>query len=381
MIIDCDTHIMPEDAFDYMAAPFSSLRPVLKFDDSGQYVAIDFPGKPPDVPGTTPRPGVGSGGNKYKGISDLETRLADNQAMGVDVQVLLPQFSGWWSYLVEPGLAAAMARSFNTALARIAQQHPGKFIAVALVPLQDVEASIEELEWAREHGFGGVVLDWVHPVREHPYGTTLGEHRELWPFFERAEALGIPILLHAVQHGHRLSNLPRFGSIGLDLFGSVYTEAQMNLASLITSGLLDDFPGLQVVHTEMNTEFIPYLVRRLDAVFRGAPTDFFDDVNPRETQALRLNVGRGARNQRLPSEYFQRNFFFTIETEEPELPEAVAFLGAEHFLFATDYPHDDPGGLLKFRDRELFDLNKRISEPDKELIRSGNARRLFKLVP
>ena len=381
MIIDCDTHIMPRDAFDYVDEALTHLRPILKFDESGQYAGIDFPGKPPDVAGTTPRGGVGSGGNKYKGISDLETRLADNDAMGVDVQVLLPQFSAWWHYLIEPKLAVALCRSFNRSLERIGREYQGRFIGVATVPLQDVEASIEETEWAKEHGMGAVVVDWVFPVQDHPYGTTLGEHHELWPFFQRAEELDMPILTHAVQHGHRISNLPRFRPIGLDYFGSVYVEAQMNLVSLITSGLLDDFPRLQIVHTEMNTEFIPYLVRRMDAIFKGAPTDFFDDVSPQETRAQKalITPGAGAKNQRLPSEYFKSNFFFTIEPEEPELAEAVDFLGAERFLFATDYPHDDPGGRMKFRDRDIFAVNKQISEEDKELIRSGNAVRLFKL--
>ncbi len=77
------------------------------------------------------------------------------------------------------------------------------------------------------------------------------------------------------------------------------------------------------------------------------------------------------------SYYFKNNFYFTIETEEPELPEAIEFLGAERFLFATDYPHDDPGGRMKFRDVELLDNNREISAPDKDLLRYKNAERLL----
>ena len=85
------------------------------------------------------------------------------------------------------------------------------------------------------------------------------------------------------------------------------------------------------------------------------------------------------KNKLPPSHYFKNNFYFTIETEEPQLPEAVEFLGAERFLFATDYPHDDPGGSMKFKDAELLRANTGISEQDKELIRHENARRLFSL--
>ena len=62
-----------------------------------------------------------------------------------------------------------------------------------------------------------------------------------------------------------------------------------------------------------------------------------------------------------------------IETEEPELAEAVQYLGAEHFLFATDYPHDDPGGRMKYKDVELLRDNPRITEDAKEIIRYKSA--------
>lgn len=80
-----------------------------------------------------------------------------------------------------------------------------------------------------------------------------------------------------------------------------------------------------------------------------------------------------------PSDYLRRNVSFTIETEEPGLVGAIEFLGAEHFLFATDYPHDDPGGLKKWEDTNLLGANERISEAQKEAICRGNAQRLFKL--
>ena len=60
-------------------------------------------------------------------------------------------------------------------------------------------------------------------------------------------------------------------------------------------------------------------------------------------------------------------------------PELSALLGAERFLFATDYPHDDPGGRMKFEDVELLRKHPDISEEDKELIRWKNAVRLFHL--
>jgi predicted TIM-barrel fold metal-dependent hydrolase len=50
-------------------------------------------------------------------------------------------------------------------------------------------------------------------------------------------------------------------------------------------------------------------------------------------------------------------------------------LGA-NIPFATDYPHDDPGGRMKFQDVELLRTNEKISEDAKESIRRRNAERL-----
>jgi predicted TIM-barrel fold metal-dependent hydrolase len=385
MIIDCDTHFMPRDAFDYVDEPLRPFMPRLEFDEKGLLEDIEFPGEPPRVPGATPLPAPGSGAH-YPGNTDMEVRLKEYEKMGIERQFILPQFTGWWSYLIEPDLAHAIAHSWNLSTLRLMRDYPGTIYGTALVALQDVPGAIREMEWAKENGLPAVVLDHTYPVKEHPYGTTLGSHRELWPFFQRAEELDMPIFLHAVQHGHRIVNIMMFQHDGLDIFAP--REAQMNLASLITSGLLDDFPKLKIIHAEMGTKAIKSLAQRLDTVFKNVTLSYEDDegatagskrrLSPKAPQLVPPEVAN-EKNKLLPSHYFKNNFYWTIETEEPELADAVEFLGADRFLFATDYPHDDPGGRMKFKDVELLAANSRISESDKEEIRCESARRLFRL--
>ena len=385
MIIDCDTHIMPNDAFDDMPEEFRDKAPIPRYSDDGLLADIDFPGGPPEVPGVTPLGPPGSGAS-MKGLVDLQVRLDEMPVLGVDRQFVLPQFSGWWTYMIEPALASAIARSYNLSNLRMMERHDC-LIGVPIVPLQDVPAAIREMEWAQKEGFRAVVLDKVYPVQDHPYGDSLGSHKELWPFFARAEEMEMPIFLHNIQHGHRISNLPNFQKDGLYLFAP--QEGQVSLVSLVTSGLLDDFPGLQFIFTEAGTGFIKPLVERLDAAFNGPPVDYDGDADADVIRGVKAKLRRhrafyGAevfleKNKKPASHYFRNNFYFTIETEEAALPEAIEFLGPERFLFATDYPHDDPGGSMKFRDVQLLSINKNISEETKELIRHGNAERLFKL--
>jgi len=391
VIIDCDTHLMPRDAFDGVDGRLEPIKPKLKFDNQELYVDVDFPGYPAEVPGTSPLLAPGSGA-MFKSLWDPASRMADyDDRLGIEQHVVLPQFSGWWSYLIEPELACRMARSHNQALLRLMNEYPGRILGVALVPLQDVAASIREMEWAMENGFCSVVVDKVYPVKEHAYSEPLGSHRQLWPFFKRAQELSMPIYLHNVQHGHRLSNLPQFQSDGLYIFAP--PEGQMSLVSLFTSGLLDEFPKLQFIFTEAGTSFIKPLVTWLDRILEAPPIDYDDQEYPLSNRGTLTKVGERLRrarainpahvflekNKKPASFYFKHNFYFTIETEEPELPEAIEFLGAERFLFATDYPHDDPGGRMKFEDVRLLRENAMISEEAKELIRWKNAQRLFRL--
>ncbi len=381
---------MPRDAFDGVDGRLAASKPKLQFNDQGLYVDVDFPGYPAEVAGTSPLLAPGSGA-MFKSLWEPAARMADyDNRLGIDRHVVLPQFSGWWSYLIEAELACRMARSHNQALLRVMKTFPGRILGAALLPLQDVPGAIDEMEWAMDNGFCSVVLDKVFPVKEHAYSEPLGSRRDLWPFFKRAEELSVPIYLHNVQHGHRMSNLPAFQRDGLYIFAP--QEGQMSLVSLITSGLLDEFPKLQFIFTEAGPSFIKPLVQRLDKLLESPPVDYDDQEAPLSNRELtyvgeRLRRARALnpaqifleKNKKPASYYFKNNFYFTIETEEPELAEAIEFLGAERFLFATDYPHDDPGGRMKFEDVRLLRENSMISEAAKEMIRWQNAQRLFQL--
>ena len=383
MIIDCDTHYLPPDAYDYLGPEWEAKRPRFVWDDKGLLTGVDFPGAPPPVAGATPLEPPGTGA-RYRGMYDMEERLRDYGKLGIDRQFLFPQLTATvFSYLVEPRLAGAMAHSWNLSILAQMKRHPRELIGGAMVALQDVPGAIREMEWARENGFRAVILDKVFPVREHCYSDPYGTHRELWPFFQRAEALGMPLFLHNIQHGHRITNLLNYQFNGLDVLAP--QEGQMSLVSLITSGLLDDFPALSFVFTESGVSFLKPLAERLDAAHGDALVDYESEDAAARFNYRKLAGGRRivseadykAKNRQPPSHYFRNNLFFTIETEEAELGEAVGLFGATQFLFATDYPHDDPGGRMKFRDVELLDKRADISARDKELIRCGNALRLL----
>jgi len=383
MIIDMDTHILPRDIYDYVEGPFADRKPQYEFDKEGILVKWSFPGNY-HVKGTTPLPPPGAGG-KHPGLSNIEYRLEEYQKLGIEKQLLLSQFSAiYFNYTLEPELAIQMAHSHNIAIMNLLKKYPNELIGAALVALQDVRSAIAEMEWAKQNGFHSIAIDKVFPVREHQFSETLGSHRELWPFFKHAQELGMPLIMHNVQHGHRISNMMIFQSDGLDTLCPA--EGQMSLASLCTSGLFDDFPDLKMVFTEAGSAFIKPLLERLDSAFVKPPLNYEDEdatarFHRRVPVSERLSAGKRltslqeyeVKNKHPVSYYFKKNLYFTIETEEPELPDSIELLGASQFLFATDYPHDDPGGRMKYKDVQLLHDNPRITEGDKEIIRSTSA--------
>ncbi|MBM3572832.1 MAG: hypothetical protein FJX52_10840, partial [Alphaproteobacteria bacterium] len=367
MIFDCDSHIMPKDVFDYLDSRFAAKAPRMVFDANGLFVDIDFPSNAAHrVPGATPLPvGHVTHGLGYRGNTDMAARLADYDTIGAAAHFALPQLTGWWNYVIDPEFGSALAHSWNLALLKQMRAYPNQVLGVALVALHDVPGAVKEMEWAMAEGFKAIMLDFVYPVAEHPYGTTLAAHAELWPFFRRAEELNVPIFLHAVQHGHRLVNFSRFREYGLDLLAP--GDAQLNLITLITSGLLDDFPKLQFIHAEIGTACIIPLLKQMDSRHERIPIRFDEEgftavsrrkeILPfREMRMVPPTVMR-ERNQKKPSHYFKNNFYWTIETEESELADAIDLVGADRFLFAADYPHNDPGGRMKFKDVELLRAN------------------------
>src|SRR6185436_13349351 len=120
----------------------------------------DFPGNHV-VAGTTPLPPPGAGSNHH-GVSDIEYRLEEFNRLGIERQLLLPQYSAiFFSYVIDPALAFQMAHSYNLSILSLLRKYPQELIGSALVALQDVPTAIAEMEWAKANGFPTVAIDKV----------------------------------------------------------------------------------------------------------------------------------------------------------------------------------------------------------------------------
>src|SRR4051794_37727580 len=133
-------------------------------------------------------------------LTSVEQRLADMDAMGIDIQALAPApFQTF--YWTEPELGLATARVVNETIAQIVEGHPDRFVGLGTVPLQAPDYAVTELERiVKELGLRGV------EINPNVAGEELSDEK-FRSFWAKAEALGIVVFMHPIgfTEGRRLT--------------------------------------------------------------------------------------------------------------------------------------------------------------------------------
>lgn len=235
----------------------------------------------------------------------------------------------------------AVARVANDYIAGIVREHPARFFGLCVLPLQDMKASLAELDRCVDRlGMKGVLL-YTNLAGRFP---DLPEYR---PLFARCAERGLPILLHPA--------LPVTASIVKDYemisgLGNMFDNT-IALARLIMSGVFDRHPDLKLVCPHLGGT-LPYIVGRLD----------------HQMTVLR----RGPRNlKRTPSEYLRQVYFDIVSPLALAMKFGHEFAGPDRLLFASDHPWVDPRLIV-----EQFDSLK-LPVQDQRKVYYENARRIF----
>ena len=345
--IDADSHIVPRDWMKHMEESYTKKLPTYCFDKRGVLSQESNLENDPNPTSINSLPLVSH--NSHSGRYDIEKRKEDLPMLGIDLQILNPEEHAMrFSYLVESEMAQQMAYSYNRTVAEIVKHNKDKFAATLLLPLQDMEWSLGEINWGIDNGFNSIYIDTCWPVVEDPASYPMADIPGICRLFEYCQHKEILVVAHAQSHHRFIKSRADSKKYRLkDLYPS---QHKVSLISLVTSGLLDQYPRLRILICEGGMEFIK---ESLEYLIKIGITD--------------------------PMRYFRENFYFTIETENTALLiECIDLFGADRFLFATDYPHDDPGGAGRFEDRSHMD-QLGLDPSDLQLILSGNTRRLFKL--
>jgi aminocarboxymuconate-semialdehyde decarboxylase len=277
-------------------------------------------------------------------LRDPRQKIADMEKFGVDRTILSPApFS--FLYNLDKSLAAEIARLQNDRIAAVVQEFPTKFSGLAALPLQDVDASLAELDHAiRDLHLRGVEMG------TNVCGRYLG-HPDFSPIFEKAQALDVPILIHP----HHVAGSERMGDYYfINLIGNPL-ETTLNAAHLIFSGTLDRFPEIKIVLAHAGGQ-LPYISGRLDQGFKVRP----------ECQR---------KIQRPPTDYMKRFYFDTIAHSPEILGFLISTVGTDRVLMGTDYPFD----MADSNPLRTIEAVPGLSPEERKKILGMNASALFQI--
>ena len=239
----------------------------------------------------------------------VERRLADLDAMGVDIQMVAPPPPQCY-YTIPLDIAVRATQLVNDGLAAFCAQKPDRFKPLGSVPMIDGNEAAKELErCVKQLGFIGV------EVLTNVAGKELSDPA-FAPFWQKAEALGVLVMIHpnGFTEASRLSRFYFNNVIGNPL------ETTIALHYLIFDGVLERHPKLKILAVH-GGGYLGAYPGRIDHAW-GARSDSHG-VLPKP-----------------PTEYLKRIYVDTVVFTPHQLAALVRTFGVDHVLMGTDYPYD-----------------------------------------
>src|SRR5580698_8358741 len=272
---------------------------------------------------------------------DTGRRIAELEREGIVAEVIfpntIPPFFPKASLAEQPpaqnagDLEARWAglQAHNRWLADFCTEAPGRRAGICQIMLHDLDASVEEIRWAKSAGLtGGVLLPGAPPGSGLP---PLYDSHYYEPLWQVCEELGMP-----VNH-HSGSAAPPAGEDAEDkvvLLLEVTWWAHRTFTHLLVAGVFERYPELQLVLTEQGTAWLPEELLRLDYFFgrMGGATA------SQELEWGREVVGRLSLK---PSEYWARQCHVGSSFIRPAEVGIRHQVGVDRIMWGSDYPHKE----------------------------------------
>lgn len=346
MIVDVNLHWYPENFYSDESFLNACLRMIPRA--YGEHVEVR------DLPGTDRKQITISRPKGYANLNfepisvDTKDRVKTMDEAKIDKGILRwPIWPEW--------LNLELAKRVNDAMAKTVNEHPDRFLGLAIVPPWGDNDCLGELDRCiNELGLVGV------QVPAH-YGSLYLDAEEFRPFFQKINQLGVPVVVHHTplpvdyDHIYDYVNLRR-------LFGRCIDQ-MTSVGRILYSGMLDELPNLKFIHSMMAGGLFAYadLITPKKSVVPGDRERF----DPAASEKVRG--------------YLERNIYSDITHAPPwgkaQLECAVKVLGAKNILFGTSYPLRSEWCLKGVE----YVQSLEIGEKEKSLILGENAMKIFNI--
>jgi predicted TIM-barrel fold metal-dependent hydrolase len=226
--------------------------------------------------------------------------------------------------------------------------------------LNDIDDAIADATWIKEHGLrGGVLLPtvapdvtWVKPLY-HP------DYDRLWAALED---LQVPVSLHG---GTGSPNYGRFASTPLIMISEVGFYGMRAFVHMLLSGVFERFPRLKFVITESSASGILAQVDQLEPMVAMVRKGEIGELKYTADNAL----------ARSAMDYFNQNVWVGASFPSPADNRARKRMGADRFMWGSDYPHDEGSG--PYSREHLRQVFHDTPEAEMRDVLAGNAAKFY----
>ena len=241
-------------------------------------------------------------------ITDVGVRLADMDRLGVETQVIYPTL--FLVYLTEDvDLDIALAKAYNRYMWEVEEKAGGRMRWTAVLPLRSIDASIDEMRLAKEHGAVGIFFRGMEGERtlDDPY---------FFPVYEEANSLELPICIHTGSGCPTLTNM--FNLERNHTFHHGRVLPIFAFRDIIHNRIPEMFPKLRFGFIEASAGWVPFLLHILRRLLK---------------QQFKFDSS---------AELFQKYRLFVACEADEDIPYLIRYMGEDNIVIGSDYGHNDP---------------------------------------
>ncbi|WP_167132563.1 amidohydrolase family protein [Paramicrobacterium chengjingii] len=345
-VVDINIHHLPEDLFtnekilngflDSAPRGFGEIAYVTETDEGKKHLVLEKPKGYQNL-------------NYIDGDYSAEAKLRAMDDAGVDYGVMrVPVWQEW--------LNLETCKAVNDNAYDIVKRSNGRLFSTAAVPPWGGKENVFELErCVNELGAVGV------QVACH-YGQLYLDDEAFEPYLKTIEKLDIPVIVHHTPLPVEWKSVIDYTNLRRE-FGRIVDQATA-VGRELFSGMFDRMPGLRFIHTMMGGNWF-------------ANTELLTPHAPSKKESLQRLDSTGG--EKIKS-YLENNIFFDMTHPhswgKTQVEAALEINGADHFMFGSSFPvfRSWMSQGVDFISNEVD-----LTEHDRELVFSGNAKRIFNL--
>jgi len=344
-VVDINIHHLPEDLFSnpkilngfLNSAPrgFGEIASVITMESGKRQLILEKPKGHQNL-------------NYVEGDYSAESKLKAMDEAGVDFGIMrVPVWQEW--------LDLETCKAVNDNAAKIVEESGGRLFSTACVPPWGGKENIYELERCLDMGAVGVQLA-CH------YGQLYLDDEVFEPYLKVLNEKNVPVVVHHTPLPVEWKSVIDYTNLRRE-YGRIMDQG-IAVGRELFSGMFDKFPNLKFIHTMFGGNWF-------------ANATLLTPHKPVKAEAMnRLDPTGGEKIK----QYMKENIFFDMTHPhswgKAQVEAAVEVSGADHLLFGSSFPvfYSWMSQGVEFVKNELD-----VTDEERELMLSGNAKRMFNL--